>query len=230
MVPTPGRRSATHLAGCPQAAGRRLLETYGALAARGEHLLQGLLGGGLPRQWRHYPEDDAVDEGSGYRWFYHSHASDDRPGSNEHGHFHLFAGRRLWARRLQSKAEQAFAALTGDPQERVGTRHLLGIGMDAKGVPISLFTVNSWVTGDLMLSAPHTERLLGQMTLDTGHPGIDAVLENVITLCRGEIRQVLAARDAVLSREPALDVLRDHRLEVLSETAIALDRKLREID
>ncbi len=188
--------------------------------------MHGLLAGQHPRQWRHYPEDDAVDEVSGYQWFYHSHTPEDRPGATEHGHFHLFARRQLWARRLQSKAEKAFAALTGNPRKRANTRHLLAIGMDAKGVPISLFTVNSWVTGDLMLSAPGTERLLSGMRLNTGHPDIDAVLESVVALCLAEIRQLLAARDAALSGRPARGVLAERGLEVLSETAIALDRKL----
>lgn len=222
MAPASGRRPHGSASGSPDAAGQRLLETYAALAARGEHLLHGLLAGNPPRQWQHYPEDDAIDLASGYQWFYHSHSPEDRSGTAEHGHFHVFARRPLWARRLQSKAEKAFAAMTGDPHEPVATRHLLGIGMDAKGVPISLFTVNSWVTGDLMLSAAGTERLLDQMHLDTGHAAIDAVLESVVALSAREIHQVMTARDAVLSSEPAHTVLADRRLEVLSEIAITL--------
>jgi len=110
--------------------------------------------------------------------------------------------------------------------QNVATRHLLAIGMDAKGIPTSLFTVNSWVTGDLMLSASATERLLANMRLDTGHPHIDAVLECVMALCVDEIRDALAARDATLSRHPVGDILTDQSLEVLSEQAIALDEKL----
>ena len=203
-----------------------MLRTYAALAARGEHLLQSVLAGQRPRQWHHYPKDDAVDEAGGYQWFYHTHAPQDRPGAAEHGHVHVFARRPLWTGRLQSKAEKAFAALTGHPRKRVRTRHLLAIGMDAKGVPISLFTVNSWVTGDLMLSAATTERLLTRMRLNTGHPDIDAVLESVVALYAAEIRQLLAARDAALSRGPPRGVLANRGLEVLSETAIDLDRNL----
>ena len=189
-------------------------------------MLQGILEDHRPRQWQHYPEDDAIDEANGYQWFYHSHAPEDRPGAAEHGHFHLFARRQLWSRRLQSKTEKTFAALTGNPSQRVETRHLLAIGMDAKGVPINLFTVNSWVTGDLMLSAPNTERLLAQMRLNTGHSDIDATLESVVTLCLAEISQLLAARDAALSRGPPRGVLANRGLEVLSEMGIELDRKL----
>ena len=224
MVSTPGRH-ACGVAG-PQAAGRRLIQVYAGLAEQGRHLLQGLLADQPPRQWRHYPEDDAIDPANGYQWFYHSHSPEDRPGSPEHGHFHLFALRKLWARRLHSKAEQAFSALTGNPQEQVDTRHLMAIGLDAKGVPTSLFTTNSWVTGDLMLSAANTERLLAQMRLNTGYPEIDTVLESVIALCPDEIRQLLAERDIALSSKPARGVLANQDLELLSETAIVLDQKL----
>jgi hypothetical protein len=207
-------------------AGQRLLKTYATLAARGEHLLHPLLRGNPPVQWRHYPEDDAIDAASGYQWFYHSHAPEDRPGSTEHGHFHLFARRPLWSRRLQSRAEKAFAELTGHPPSSVATRHLLAIGVDAKGLPISLFTVNSWVTGDLMLSASATEKLLSDIRLDTGHPHIDTVLGCVLALCAEEIGQILAARDKALASRPPHEVLEDRTLELLSESAIALDEKL----
>jgi len=206
-------------------AGLRLLEAYARLAQDGEHLLQGLLAGQPPRQWSHYPESDAIDARSAYQWFYHSHSPEDRPGAVEHGHFHLFARRALWARRLCSRAERDFNALTGQPAKSVNTRHLLGIGLDCKGVPISLFTVNSWVTGDLMLSASNTFRLLANMTLDSGHPTIDAVLEAVIALSHNEIRELLVRRDQALHRHAAPDVLVDSSLEVLSETVIDLDRK-----
>ena len=47
--------------------GSRLLETYAALAGRGEHLFAGLLGGRAPTQWAHYPDDDAIDGARRYQ-------------------------------------------------------------------------------------------------------------------------------------------------------------------
>ncbi|MEQ1814448.1 MAG: hypothetical protein ABL860_08375 [Candidatus Nitrotoga sp.] len=226
MLPVPDRKSSKSPDSSPSAAGKRLLEIYAGLVVRGEHLLQGLLCGQPPCQWHHYPEEDAIDEVSGYQWFYHSHSPEDRPETTEHGHFHLFARRKLWARRLQSRAEKTFAAMTGNPNQQVNTRHLLSIGIDAKGIPVSIFTVNSWVTGDLMLSAAKTEQLLIQMTLDTGYSDIDTVLESVIALCSDEIRQVLAERDATLSAKLAHAMLGDQNLEMLSEATIDLDKKL----
>jgi hypothetical protein len=111
-----------------QVAGLRLLQTYAGLARRGEHLLGQLFGGELPRQWRHYPEDDAIDLGSGFQWFYHAHSPEDRPGAAEHGHIHLFARRKLWSRRLRSAQEIEFARLADDPAQQLSTRHLIRFG------------------------------------------------------------------------------------------------------
>lgn len=209
-----------------QVAGLRLLETYAGLARRGEHLLGQLLGGELPRQWRHYPEDDAIDPERGYQWFYHSHSPEDRPGAAEHGHIHLFARRKLWSRRLRSAKEIEFASLADDPNQQVITRHLISIGLDAKGIPTSLFTVNSWVTGDLMLSDSNTALLLDQMNLDTGNDDVDAVIECVVKLYRDEILELMSRRDALLYQKRAPGILCDESLEVLSEIAINVDEKL----
>lgn len=213
-----------------QLAGLRLLETYAGLAQRGQHLLGQLLGSELPRQWQHYPADDAIDVKRAYQWFYHSHAPEDRPDAGEHGHLHLFARRKLWVHRLRSAAEIEWASLEGEVSQHVKTRHLLSIGLNAKGLPTSLFTVNSWVTGDLMLSASNTSLLLENMRLDTGYETVDAVIESVITLYAAEIRQLLIKRDALLFQNKAPGILYDERFEILSEMAIDLDVKLMSVD
>lgn len=209
--------------------GLRLLRIYAELANNKEHLLDGLLLGQAPQQWAHYPQDDAIDRKSGYQWFYHSHSAEDRPGSAEHGHIHLFARRSLWSRRLQSRSEREFQVMCGALSPQTQTRHLLAMGLNAKGVPISLFTVNSWVTGDLMLSRPLTVELLGAIRLHTGHTPLDAVMESVVYLCASEIEHVLAQRDEKLASHPHADKLSDERLELLSELPIDLDKKLQDI-
>lgn len=212
--------------GAIRAAGLSLLETYADLARRNEHLLGSLLAGKAPEQWAHYPQDDAIDAESGFQWFYHSHAPEDRADSREHGHIHVFARRKLWSRRLRSHQEIEFAQLLGDPQHGVKTRHLLCIGFNAQGLPTSLFTVNSWVTGDLMLSAKTTADLLAQITLSTGNADVDAVVESVVRLYRKEIRALLDARDVCLFGSPSGQVLADESLEVLSKFEINIDEKL----
>lgn len=226
LMRRPGRPPQLSRESLSRAAGARLLETYADLARRGEHLFSGLLAGEVPRQWSHYPEDDARDQDNGFQWFYHSHSPQDRPGSAEHGHIHLFARRKLWSRRLRSAHELEFSSLADDPHVPVSTRHLLCIGFDAKGLPITLFTVNSWVTGDLMLSAPTTLNLLDRLALNTGHAEVDAVIVGVVKLCRAEIRSMLEARDRLLMAKRKSGILRDESLEVLSERLIDLDEKL----
>ncbi len=216
--PKPDNRLAT--------AGLRLQQTYAGLAERGEHLLGQLLKGEPPRQWTHYPEDDAIDATSSYQWFYHSHSPEDRPDAVEHGHVHLFVRRPLWGRRLYSRSERAFAELCGNPSASPATRHLLTIGFDAKGLPISLFTVNSWVTGDLMLGADLTLELLSSMKLATGHPEVDAVIESIAQLCEPELWEVMRRRDDALRPHQAANKLQDETLELLSEVRIDLDAKL----
>ena len=144
------------------------IQSQGMVAAAGKALLGGLISEGSSKQWNHYPENDSMDLDGGFQWFYHAHSPQDRPNTTEHGHIHLFARKKRWGRRMASRAEQEFATLTGRPGDAVSTRHLIAIGLNAKGVPISLFTVNSWVTGDLMLSRRLTMELLQGMRLNTG--------------------------------------------------------------
>lgn len=208
-----GRRSET--------AGRRLLQIYENLALRGEHLFEAVLGGDVPRQWNHYPENDAIDEENGFQWFYHSHSPEDRPGATEHGHIHLFARQKLWARRLRSAREIQFSRLDPRTSLPASTRHLLAIGFDPKGVPASLFTVNSWVTGDRMLSADTTLEILKKISLNTGCSPVDGVIECLIHLCQAQIRDLLQERDHRLFAAGD-GVLHDERLEVLSQCRIKL--------
>jgi hypothetical protein len=108
------------------------------------------------------------------------------------------------------------------------TRHLLCIGMSPIGVPISLFTVNRWVTGDLLLSRSNTLLLLDSMRLDTGYPAIDSVLMALSQLYRPEIRSLMRLRDAAL-RARADDgpgTLDDVDVEILSEISLDIDRRI----
>ena len=203
-----------------------LLGVYAGLAKRGAHLLADLLAGAPPVQWERLPADDAVDSAGRYQWFYHSHAPEDRSADSEHGHIHLFARRALWEGRSATPEERAFQKLCGNPRSDAGTRHLVAIGFDTKGLPISLFAVNSWVTGDLMLSADSTARLLSEIHLDTGHPEIDAMIMSLVRLCKEDIEALLAKRDGTLASRLPKGVLEDRALEILAEIQLNLDAKI----
>lgn len=207
-------------------AGLRLLDTYADLARTNKHLLSDVLSGQMPVQWAHYPMDDAIDEKSGYQWFYHTHGTEDRRVDHAHGHIHLFAKRSLWSRRLQSKHEKAFQMLCGSTPLLANTCHLLAIGFDAKGLPVSLFTVNRWVTGDALLSRQLTLNLLQKMQINSGYLHVDAVITSVIQLCFDEITALMTMRDKSLADCKAPDPLNEQQLEILSETQIDLDEKM----
>lgn len=212
-------------------AAKAIVDAYSRLARDASHLLAPILDGAPPRQWQHYPAEDAIDCTRRYQWYYHSHDPQDRAGSGEHGHFHLFARLEGVANELDEKTERAFLRKLGTRRRCASTRHLLAISMNAVGVPISLFTVNRWVTGDLPLSGAATLQLLRRMRLSTDHPLIDSILTAVIRLHDPEIEALIAERDRSLFARAARgpSALDDETLEVTSSVAIDVDRRLVEV-
>lgn len=202
-----------------------VLHVYQHLAVARAHLLDELLAGTPPEAWAHYPEDDARDHARGYQWFYHSHSAEDRPGAAEHGHFHVFARRPALDRWLVANDETSWRQGLGFSRSSAKTRHLFCIGLDAKGVPNTLFTVNSWVTGDAMASAEGTLRLIAGLDLDTGHAGIDRLISSLAKLCAPQFARLMRDRDQALVKRSAVGpgTLEDQELEVLSEARLDLD-------
>ena len=207
---------------------RRILRAYRSLAKSNSHLLSSILGGKAPKQWAHYPDDDAIDAKRGYQWYYHSHSPADRPGAVEHGHIHLFV--RTDARRslIDSGAEATFLKRMASDDSASKTRHLLAIGLSPVGVPISLFTTNRWVTGDQLLSSKSSLRLLQSISMDTGNKGIDQLICSLLRLFQPKLATLFRKRDRTLfaraRRGPG--ALEDESVEVLSEIPIDLDRAI----
>ncbi|MES2295487.1 MAG: hypothetical protein V4582_00525 [Pseudomonadota bacterium] len=212
----------------------RVIACYMALASAQQHLLDPLLAGATPVQWAHYPDDDVVDEACGYQYFYHSHSPQDRPHASDHGHFHLFARSAAHLDKIDPAHEARFLrGIKAAPAVDAKTAALLCIGLDAKGVPISLFTVNRWVTGDHLLSADATLALLDEFRLnDSGPASINAWLKAMIGLFWPQIVDLVRRRDRQLaalcaSGKHGGDILDDPGIELLSNLDIDIDQQLR---
>ncbi len=174
---------------------------------------------GAPRVWQHYrPDAAALDAGpDALHYYYHSHVS---PGvaAGEHGHFHLFA-------RLGSDAA-AGASYT----------HLVGIGVDARGMPCRLFTTNRWVTGETWLPADRVLALAEQIAAApaAANDPVDRWLRAQLGVFAPQITQLLRHRDRRITarrrggRRPGL--LDDRRMQVISQCRVSVATQLAALD
>ncbi len=206
-------------------AARIVIETITQMAAGGRPLMQRVLPANDVRWWAHYPEDDARDRATRSRWYYHVHEPGDRdPG--EHGHFHLFLHRSQLAKRaipLAGPAEGEKAAAK--------VAHIAGLSIDHRGIPISWFTTNRWVTDEFMYPAAVVTAHLDRYNVDQAgeDPLVDRFLTAMVALYRDELGALLAARDARLAQigaEPDATNPFETGNDVLSAVPIDLDAKV----
>ncbi len=185
-------------------------------ADAGQSALHALIGEQTPDAWQHYPEGDARDPRSGYRWYYHCH--DDRRPNGEHGHFHLFSENAAGSRSAPT--------LT----------HLIAIGIDARGLPLRAFTVNRWVTDEVWRDAAQVLRLLARFLVEgAGVQGeIGRWLAALTRLFAPQIRNIVIERDAVMAGRAAggrrPNLRDDRRLEVISQCHLSLAGQIDAID
>lgn len=200
---TSDSRFATTLA-CARAS---VLAFVDATAESGS-LLQSWIGGRGVVEFEHYPPDDVVDLRHGSQFYYHAH----RDGDREHGHLHVFchataSGRRRYLRSGHSR------------WTRTAPTHLFAISLDARGLPVGLFTVNRWVTDGHWFDAPTTMSFVNRFAMDAveGHEHSCRWLTGFVRLYRPLIETLLVKRDQRLTRRSDLEeALNDHRLEMLS--------------
>lgn len=184
--------------------------------ARGS-LVQSWVRGAAVRALEHYPDGGVVDRGHGSQLFYHCH----RPGSTEHGHVHLFwhatrSGRRRYLGPAPTRRK-------GEPWARTAPSHLVAIGLDARGLPVSLFTVNRWVTGGHWFDAQTTLGLVRRFSMQSvpGHEDSCEWVSGFVRLYVPLIERLLNARDRRLARlGPLRDALENRRIEVLSSVQL----------
>lgn len=170
-------------------------------------LIQSWVGGAPVEAFDHYPPPDVIDRQHGYQFFYHCHRSNGL----EHGHVHLFAHATKSGRKRYKGKDDVWA--------RSAPTHLIAIGLDAKGLPISIFTVNRWVTDGHWLSSASILKWLGNLNMQSanGHTASCEWLAGFVKMYLPVISRLLSQRDKWLERQPDTQLaLADKRREVIS--------------
>jgi hypothetical protein len=181
----------------------RCVALFQQVVARHGSLVQAFVRGAPVLAHEHYPPGDVIDTRHGFQCFYHSH----RGGSVEHGHLHLFQ-----------------RAAPGARDNTPG--HLIAMGLDARGLPVSMFTVNHWVTGGAWRDARTTVASLESARFDAarGHTLAGRWLNAFIGLYLPVAQRVLLRRDALLRQHGRGSswqrAHRDRSLEVISRSRI----------
>ncbi len=203
-------------------------------------------------EWRHYPEGDVYDPGTHAQYFYHAHPAGKR-GASEHGHFHAFLRPRGMpsgvqplmlpelaipdapAQPLDPVFRPAQQPNQGEDNDRLS--HLVAISMDARGVPIRLFTTNRWVTGETWYRAEDVVPMLDRFAIGNREPSepLNRWITAMFALFRPEMRALLSARDAAIMNwrrrhRGKVHVFEDRRLGIASALSIDIEEQVRRVE
>ncbi|MDX1836140.1 hypothetical protein DIZ81_03090 [Legionella taurinensis] len=131
-------------------AARQVLETQQQMTtARGRNIIHYTLEKKRKHvSMNHYPKGDRIDHQTGAQYFYHCHRENFE--SMEHGHFHCFLRYKGIPARIKPTALPDWDKYIDNPMT-----HLVAIAMNCYGQPIRLFTVNRWVSSDIIYDARH---------------------------------------------------------------------------
>lgn len=172
--------------------------------------------------WEHIPAEDVYDPESASQYYYHAHEKSeagDGIHDDEHGHFHTF----VRGPGMQHGAKPAPLPDFNMPADKGELNtHIIGIGMNNLGVPIKLFTVNRWVTGETWYSADDVIKQLDTFNIDLSAPSwpLNLWLTNMVQLYRPQIEQLIRERDETVAawqaEHPDVNAYEDRALEVTS--------------
>ena len=201
-----------------EAAATALVAAPVDMAQSGQPLMRRVVSDDGHRVWDHYPAEDAVDRQSRSRWFYHAHPPEERS-EGEHGHFHLFLNQRAFGRL------PAVAGPLAPKKNDARVVHIAALTIDLTGLPVSLFTVNRWVTDEWLYDAEQIMARLALFDLSgaNGDPLVNRWLTAAVATFAPEIGAILRARDATLAGV-AESFFEDRSAEVLSMASIDLMR------
>lgn len=175
----------------------------------------------------HYPKGDRIDHQTGAQYFYHCHRED--LDSMEHGHFHCFLRYKGIPQRIKPAPLADWDKYMDNPMT-----HLVAIAMNCYGQPMRLFTVNRWVSSEILYAAKHTQRLLKlfKMTL-TDKPYwqiLDQWVAGMLQLFAPQIIWLHQQRDAFLAQQqqdfPEQNAYENHQIEEPSQIAIDLQTQI----
>lgn len=181
------------------------------------------------KEWEHIPSNDVYDRQSHSQYYYHAHSkTEDGTGihDNEHGHFHTFIRGKGIPKNIKPKTLPDY-----DPSIDISNvnTHIIGIGMNEFGVPIRLFTVNRWVTGETWHDAEDIIKLLDNYEIDDTRPSwaMNLWMGAMIALFRPQIESLINQRDQTIAQwakeNPDIEnVYEDRNLEVTSYLDINL--------
>ena len=207
-------------------AGAEVLECRRVLDKGGLNVVGEILRGqGEFIEYEHYPTDDIYDADTHAQYYYHAH----RGSAGEHGHFHTFL------RVAGMPAGVAPVPYTGSEPWPAGDHalsHLIAISMDAYGLPMGLFTVNRWVTGDAWYPARGVIAMLDGFAIDHANPSwpVNRWIGAMLRLFRPQIEALVLARDETLAAwacsHPGRDEFEDRELEIMSRTPISVESQI----
>lgn len=173
-----------------------VIDTITAMASEGRPLMTRVLPAGDVLHWAHYPDDDARDEHTRSRWYYHVHAPGDRDPA-EHGHFHLFLHRT----QMTGPVEPQAAPLEGEEAPAQVT-HIAGLSIDHSGIPLAWFATNRWVTDEFLYPADTMAAHLRRYNVDATPEDslVNRFLTAMVALYRSELAALLHRRDEALAK------------------------------
>lgn len=174
-------------------------------------------------EWEHLPPNDVYDTSSHSQYYFHAHSkSSDGSGlhDDEHGHFHTFIRGKAMPESIKPLPLNGY-----DHKTDIGNinTHIIGIGMNNNGIPIRLFTVNRWVTGETWFRAEDILKIIDLYEIDDTRPSwaVNLWISNMIILFQPIIKELIFERDQTIEQwkndHPEVDdVYEDRNLEVTS--------------